>query len=111
MCVRVPAISIFFSILAVAACLAQNPSQVGNESYRDQPFDASPTGNEQDDFALAEDYYNGGAGNQALVAYRRFVKLYPSSPKAAQAQYKIAESPGPTQQSLRCLPNIGDPIP
>jgi outer membrane protein assembly factor BamD len=91
MCVRVPAISIFFSILAVAACLAQNPSQVGNESYRDQPFDASPTGNEQDDFALAEDYYNGGAGNQALVAYRRFVKLYPSSPKAAQAQYKIAE--------------------
>ncbi len=43
------------------------------------------------DFELAEEYYNSGRGNSALVVYRRFLKANPASPNASKAQYRIAE--------------------
>lgn len=58
--------------------------------------DASPaptqeTGDERGDFAQAEGYFANGANTQALAAFQRFLKLYPSSKFASQAQTRIAE--------------------
>jgi outer membrane protein assembly factor BamD len=50
-----------------------------------------PGSGEESNWALAEDYDNAGAAKQALDAYRRFLKLFPASPKAAQAQLRVAE--------------------
>jgi outer membrane protein assembly factor BamD len=88
---RVSVTLIYLSLATMPAFYAQNPSQVGRESSTIQAPEGSTTGSEQGDFALANDYYDAGAGQQAIAAYRRFVKFYPSSPLASQAQYRIAE--------------------
>ncbi len=51
-----------------------------------------PVGDDTSDFALASDFFDAGANEQAIAAYRRFLKLYPASPRAPKAQLRIAEA-------------------
>ena len=46
---------------------------------------------EQAGFDLAKNYDESGATQQALAAYRQFLKSSPASPLASRAQYRIAE--------------------
>lgn len=48
------------------------------------------TSEEQSEFNLAKDYEDSGASQQALAAYRRFLRAFPTSSLAARAQYRIA---------------------
>ncbi len=46
---------------------------------------------EQADFDLAKSQDESGATQQAIAAYRQFIKDFPASPLASRAQYRIAE--------------------
>lgn len=66
----------------------QNPSQQGRsnrEASEPVPLE------EQAGFDLARGYDESGASQQAIAAYRQFIKNSPVSPLASQAQYRIAE--------------------
>ncbi len=54
--------------------------------------DVSEASGDREDFALAEEFFDRGALTQAAAAYRRFLKTHPSSPLAAQAQFRIAQT-------------------
>ena len=73
---------------AVVPASGQNPSQQG----RTAPAPAvkiSP--DDQASFDLAKSYDESGATQQAIAAYRQFIKGSPASPLASKAQYRIAE--------------------
>lgn len=75
-------------LAAVLPLFGQNPSQQGR-SNPDAPEPASLE--EQAGFDLARGYDETGATQQAIAAYRQFIKNSPVSPLASQAQYRIAE--------------------
>lgn len=67
-------------------------AQLGEDTVREDAADrAQSGGDERADFDLANGYYDEGRAQQALVAYRQFLKLYPASPNASKAQFRIAE--------------------
>jgi len=67
-------------------------AQLGEEVVREDAADrAQSGGDERADFELATGYYDEGRSNEALAAYRQFLKLYPASPNAAKAQFRVAE--------------------
>lgn len=55
------------------------------------PPSSGSTGSERGDFDLANSYYEAGNGREAISAFRRFLKAYPASRLASEAQYRIAE--------------------
>jgi len=46
---------------------------------------------DQANFDLAKEYDESGAAQQAIAAYKQFIKSSPASPLASKAQYRIAE--------------------
>lgn len=83
---------IAFGLAAAAGSLsAQNPSWIGDRSDRPQELREYSGGDDKADFELAESYYEAGAGDQAIAAFRRFLKTYPASTFASKAQFRIAE--------------------
>lgn len=84
----------FFTICAALCCsalipaFAQNPSQQGRKPA---PPAGRITSDEQAAFDLAKSYDESGATQQAIAAYKQFIKQSPASPLASQAQYRIAE--------------------
>lgn len=75
-------------IAAHLPIFGQNPSQQG----RSNPEASEPAPlEEQAGFDLARGYDESGATQQAITAYRQFIKNSPVSPLASQAQYRIAE--------------------
>ena len=66
----------------------QNPSQQGRTPLV-APVKVSA--NDQENFDLAKSYDDSGATQQAIAAYKQFIKSSPASPLASQAQYRIAE--------------------
>ena len=46
---------------------------------------------DQANFDLAKEYDESGAAQQAIAAYKQFIKSSPASPLASRAQYRIAE--------------------
>ena len=89
----------YFRLLAMTVLVSTLPWETGraqdlsSQDWTVPAADNNPdTGSGEDtNWALAEDYDNAGATRQALEAYRRFLKLFPASPKAAQAQLRVAE--------------------
>jgi outer membrane protein assembly factor BamD len=78
------------SILLVAGdALGQSSSPPASQA-KPLPAD-SVSAAERTDFDLAQNYDQGGAPDQAIAAYRRFLKQYPASPLASRAQYRVAE--------------------
>ncbi|MCK9589973.1 MAG: tetratricopeptide repeat protein, partial [Terrimicrobiaceae bacterium] len=78
--------TVFLSV--VAPVFGQDPSQQG----RTTPVagvKVSP--DDQANFDLASSYDEAGATQQAIAAYRQFMKAAPASPLASKAQYRIAE--------------------
>jgi len=82
-------------MFCAAVCLSasmpvfgQNPSQQGRPS---PTTNAKISPAEQADFDLAKSYDDSGATQQAIAAYRQFIKGSPASPLASVAQYRIAE--------------------
>lgn len=71
--------------------LAQNPSQQGRDATSSNPSPAAITGEEQSAFDAARGLDESGATDQALTAYRGFLKAYPASGLASKAQYRVAE--------------------
>jgi len=71
--------------------LAQNPSQQGRDATSSNPPPAAITGEEQSAFDSARGLDESGATDQALAAYRGFLKAYPASGLASKAQYRVAE--------------------
>lgn len=67
----------------------QNPSQQGRQPAAPATKPVSP--DEQENFDLAKNYDESGATQQAIAAYRQFIKTSPVSPLASQAQFRIAE--------------------
>jgi len=87
-----PAILVLCALaLTAGISAAQNPSWVGDRSDRPRELQTYQNGDDKSDFELAESYYQAGAGDQAIAAFRRFLKSYPASAYAARAQYRIAE--------------------
>ncbi|MDX2080539.1 MAG: outer membrane protein assembly factor BamD [Terrimicrobiaceae bacterium] len=70
---------------------AQNPSQQGRESLSGSAERSGVSGDEAADFDLARQYDESGANQQAIAAYRRFLRAYPASSLAAKAQFRVAE--------------------
>lgn len=82
------------AVIAIASALtvhAQNPSQQGQNARTSQSSLAGVSGEEQADFDLARNYDESGATQQAIAAYRRFLRGYPASNLAPKAQFRIAE--------------------
>ncbi len=79
---------------ATALLAAMIPASGQNPSQQGKPVPASNrtiSPDEQADFDLAKNYDESGATQQAIVAYRQFIKGSPASPLASRAQYRIAE--------------------
>lgn len=84
-----------FTICCTAALLSamvpvfgQNPSQ----QARTAPVaSVKVSASDQESFDLARSYDDSGATQQAIAAYKQFIKSSPASPLASQAQYRIAE--------------------
>ncbi|MBE2205219.1 MAG: tetratricopeptide repeat protein [Chthoniobacterales bacterium] len=83
------------TICCVAVLLSAGASSFGQN--RDQqggmPAAASvkPSPTEQQSFDLAKSYDDSGAAQQAIAAYKQFIKNAPTSPLASKAQFRIAE--------------------
>jgi outer membrane protein assembly factor BamD len=73
---------------AVVPASGQNPSQQGRPASV-PAVKISP--DDQASFDLAKSYDESGATQQAIAAYRQFIKGSPASPLASKAQYRIAE--------------------
>jgi len=90
-----PRFSMLLLLLLIAAgnsCLAQNPSQQGRDAVGTSTASTgSITGEEQADFDMAKGYDESGDTTQALAAYRRFLRNFPTSPLASKAQFRVAE--------------------
>lgn len=86
---RILAPALFLGLVFLPPAFAQNPSQQGRAPVRPQTSIAV-SGQEQEDFGLAESYESSGQGTAAITAYRRFLKNHPASPLASQAQFRIA---------------------
>lgn len=86
---RILALFSIVSLVTIVGARAQAPSPQDNPVEM-RPSDA-PSGDDRSDFELAESYYASGAGDNALAAYRRFIKAHPASKYASQAQFRIAE--------------------
>ncbi|MFZ4775444.1 MAG: tetratricopeptide repeat protein [Terrimicrobiaceae bacterium] len=78
--------AVFLSALMPA--FGQNPSQQPR-SAPTASTKVSPA--EQESFDLAKSYDESGATQQAIAAYKDFIKGSPVSPLASRAQYRIAE--------------------
>ena len=82
----------FAAIFLATSVMAQNPSQQGREAPAgNAPVSGAVTAAEQTEFDLARSYDESGAGEQALAAYRQFLKNFPASGLASKAQYRVAE--------------------
>lgn len=88
---RIPLLCTAAALIYAGSALAQNPSQQGRDLARGTSERGSITGEEQGDFDLARQYDESGATQQALAAYRRFLRNFPASGLAAKAQFRIAE--------------------
>jgi outer membrane protein assembly factor BamD len=75
-------------ISAMVPVFGQNPSS--QPSPAPTPA-AKITPEDQAAFDLAKNYDESGASQQAIAAYRQFIKGAPASPLASKAQYRIAE--------------------
>ncbi len=73
---------------AMVPVFGQNPSQQGRTAPV-APVKVSAS--DQENFDLARSYDDSGATQQAIAAYKQFIKSSPASPLASQAQYRIAE--------------------
>lgn len=87
--ISVPTAAILFFL--AAAAMGQNPSQRGQESRRSADAASQVSGQERADYDLAQSYDTNGATQQAIAAYRAFLKAYPASTLASKAQFRIAE--------------------
>jgi len=76
------------SLAAMVTAFGQNPSQQGRQA---PVANAKVTPDDQASFDLAKSYDESGASQQAVAAYRQFIKGSPASPLASKAQYRIAE--------------------
>ena len=74
---------------ATVPVFGQNPSQQGKPSTPPPPVTISS--DDQASFDLAKNYDDSGATQQAIAAYKQFIKGSPASPLASKAQYRIAE--------------------
>ena len=74
---------------AIVPVFGQNPSQQGKPSTPPPPVTISS--DDQASFDLAKNYDDSGATQQAIAAYKQFLKGSPASPLASKAQYRIAE--------------------
>jgi outer membrane protein assembly factor BamD len=78
-------------VSAMVPVFGQNPSQQGRQS----PVAGTPavkiSADDQAAFDLAKNYDETGDTQQAIAAYRQFIKGSPASPLASRAQYRIAE--------------------
>lgn len=85
---------IFASLLLVAlvstqSLLAQNPSQQGR-ARGDAASEGGLSSDSEVYFSTAQQLQESGQREQAIAAYRRFIKAFPASPKASKAQFQIA---------------------
>ncbi len=78
--------AVFLSALMPA--FGQNPSQ---QPRPVPPASSKVSPEEQESFDLAKSYDDSGATQQAIAAYKQFIKGSPVSPLASRAQYRIAE--------------------
>ncbi len=84
-----------FLTYSAALCLGlampvfgQNPRQPGSAPVA---APAKISADDQANFDLAKEYDESGAAQQAISAYKQFLKAAPASPLVARAQYRIAE--------------------
>ena len=75
-------------LFAVVPVFGQNPSQQAKPSPT-PPVKVSS--DDQASFDLAKSYDDSAATQQAIAAYKQFIKGSPASPLASKAQYRIAE--------------------
>ena len=78
-------------ILAMVPVFGQNPSQQGGQSGAAGTPSVRASADDQAAFDIARSADESGDTQQALAAYRQFIKNSPASPLASQAQYRIAE--------------------
>ncbi len=74
-----------FQICAAVVFFALLPASAQNSGGAEVPETDQPAYN------LARNYDESGANQQAIDAYRMFIKASPASPLAARAQFRIAE--------------------
>ncbi len=77
---------VFLSVMA--SVFGQNPGQQGKPSA---PPAVKVSPNDQAAFDLAKNCDESGPTQQAIAAYKQFIKTSPASPLASKAQYRIAE--------------------
>jgi len=75
---------------AAAIFAAIFPLSGQNAAQQSQPA-SGVTADEQAEFDLAKNYDESGATQQAIGAYREFIKDSPASALASKAQYRVAE--------------------
>ncbi|MFZ4778096.1 MAG: tetratricopeptide repeat protein, partial [Terrimicrobiaceae bacterium] len=78
-------------VLAAMPVFGQNPSQQGRQAPTAGAANIKISPDDRAAFDLAKNYDESGATQQAIAAYRQFMKSSPASPLASQAQYRIAE--------------------
>jgi outer membrane protein assembly factor BamD len=81
-----PMSSRVFQICAAGVLFALLPASAQNSGNRGAVPEAGEPA-----YDLARNYDESGATQQAIAAYRQFIKAAPASPLAARAQFRIAE--------------------
>jgi len=77
------------ALVSTQSLMAQNPSTQGPANTT-ASSEAEVTGDAQAYFNIAQQAQQAGQREQALAAYRRFIKTFPASPLASKAQFQIA---------------------
>ena len=78
-----------FALVSTQSLMAQNPSSQGRANAT-ASSEGAATGDSEAYFNAAQQAQQAGQREQALAAYRRFIKTFPASPLASKAQFQIA---------------------
>ncbi len=77
------------ALVSTQSLMAQNPSSQGRAAAA-ASGEAPMTGEAEAYFAVAQQAQQAGQREQAIAAYRRFLKAFPAAPQASQAQFQVA---------------------
>lgn len=80
---------ILVAVVSTPSLMAQNPSQQGRPNGN-APTENGLSSDSEVYFNTAEQLQQAGQREQAIAAYRRFIKAFPASPKASKAQFQVA---------------------
>lgn len=80
---RIFAVTLFLSAITFPGLCAQDSPAV--------QVAGATSSEEASEFSLAEEAFEAGRNQEALTTYKRFLKLFPASPLASKAQFRVAE--------------------